>query len=332
MNCLKIFIYIVSISFFLIGVVSAQKDVQDSKDHPLITRYPGSTIVYYNEQDYNEYSIATGPVTGYRTISDWTGVEGKFTRIYYEIGGDVTMNQIYKNYLMAMQKAGFEILAKGLHSTSNNSKEVGGHSWLGTYYIKNPYPTNSNILMGAGSSTTGGSGFIAGKLEKSGGTAYVIFGGREYSTDKKIYMIDIIEETVMDDDLISVNADEMLKGIRADGKIALYGIFFDVNMDLIKPESKTTLDEISTLLRMDPSLNLYVVGHTDITGSFDHNMDLSKRRAVAVVKELISKYGISPVRLTSEGVGPLSPVSTNESEAGRKLNRRVELVAKEQHK
>lgn len=327
---LKINYKLLTILFFLMYSVTtfAQKDVDGSKDHPLITRYPGSTIVYYNEQDYNEYSIATGPVTGYRIISDWTRVEGKFTRIYYEIGGDVTINQIYKNYLTAMQKSGFEILAKGLHPASNNSKEVGGHSWLGTYYIKNPYPPESNILMGAGSSTTGGSGYIAGKLDKSGNTAYVIFGGREYSNEKKIYMIDIIEETVMDDNLIAVNAEEMLKGIRVDGKIALYGIFFDVNKVIVKPESKTTLDEISSLLKMDASLNLYVVGHTDMTGSFDHNMDLSKRRAAAVVKELTSQYGINPARLTPQGVGSLCPISTNESETGRKQNRRVELVAK----
>ena len=313
---------------FLSTNLTAQPDVKNSKDHPLISRYPGSSIVYYDEQEYYLYSIATGPVTGYRTISDWTDVEGKFTRIYYEIPGDVTVTQIYTNYMKAMEKAGFEILAKGMYKDRNVGKDIGGGSWLGTFYAKNNYPTDSNILMGAGSSTTGGTGYIAGKLKRNNGNAYVIIGAREYSVDKKIYMIDIIEETKMEDDLITINAEEMLKGIRADGKIALYGIYFDFDKADVKPESAPTLQEIATLLKNDPKLNLYVVGHTDMKGKLDYNITLSRKRAEAVVKELITNYGIKSSRLTADGVGPLAPVSTNETEDGRKLNRRVELVAK----
>jgi len=63
-------------------------------------------------------------------------------------------------------------------------------------------------------------------------------------------------------------------------------------------------------------------------GKFDYNLDLSKRRAAAVVKELITKYGINQNRLSSDGVGPLAPLATNETENGRGKNRRVELVGK----
>jgi len=108
----------------------------------------------------------------------------------------------------------------------------------------------------------------------------------------------------------------------------LYGIFFDFDKADVKPESEPTLNEIANLLKQDTKLNLYVVGHTDNKGKFDYNVDLSKRRAAAVVKELTKKYGVSPNRLTPDGVGPLAPVSTNETEDGRKLNRRVELVAR----
>lgn len=310
------------------AIAFAQSDVEGSKDHPLISRYPGSHIVYYDEQDYYMYSIATGPVTGYKTISDWLDVEGKFTRIYYELEDNTTVTQIFTNYQNAMQKAGFEILAKGLFKDRNVGKDVGGGSWLGTFYTKNNYPTSSNILMGAGSATSGGTCFIAGKLSKPSGTAYIVVAGKEYSDQKKIYMIDIIEETKMEDDLIKINADEMLKGIKAEGKIALYGIFFDFDKADLKPESEPTLKEIANLLKKDPGLNIYVVGHTDNKGELNYNIELSKKRATAVVKELTTKYGISSTRLTPDGVGPLSPISTNETEDGRKLNRRVELVKK----
>ena len=306
----------------------AQTDIEGSKDHLLISRYPGSHIAYYDEQDYSTYSIATGPVTGYKTISDWLEVEGKFTRIYYELEDNTSITQIFINYRNAMEKAGFEVLAKGLFKDRNVKNDVGGGSWLGTFYAKNNYPTSANILMGAGSATSGGTCFITGKLSKPSGTAYVVVAGKEYSDKKKIYMIDIIEETKMEDDLIKINADEMLKGIKADGKIALYGIFFDFDKAEVKPDSEPTLNEIANLLKKDTKLNLYVVGHTDNKGKFDYNVDLSKRRAAAVVKKLTTKYGVSSTRLSPDGVGPLAPVSTNESEDGRKLNRRVELVAK----
>jgi outer membrane protein OmpA-like peptidoglycan-associated protein len=125
-----------------------------------------------------------------------------------------------------------------------------------------------------------------------------------------------------------VNADEMLNGIKADGKIALYGIYFDFDKSEVKPESEPTLIEISKLLKNNPDLNVYVVGHTDMKGSLDYNITLSKNRADAVANELIEKYGIAQSRLSGHGVGPLCPVSTNDSEEGRKFNRRVELVVK----
>ncbi len=314
--------------FFLASSIFAQTDIEGSKDHPLISRYPGSHIAYYDEQEYSMYSIATGPVTGYKTISEWTDVEGKFTRIYYELEDNTSITQIFTNYRNAMEKAGFDVLAKGLFKDRNVKNDVGGGSWLGTFYAKNNYPTNANILMGAGSATSGGTCFIAGKLSKPSGTAYVVVAGKEYSDKKKIYMIDIIEETKMKDDLIKINADEMLKGIKAEGKIALYGIFFDFDKADVKPESEPILKEIVSLLKKDSKLNLFVVGHTDNKGKFDYNVDLSKRRAAAVVKELTTKYGVSPNRLSPDGVGPLAPVSTNDIEDGRKLNRRVELVAR----
>jgi hypothetical protein len=242
-------VLLILIGLFIGSLVVAQNDVEGSEDHKLISRYPGSVIVYYQQEEYYPYSIAVGPVTGYKTISDWIDVEGKFTRIYYEIPGDVTITQIYRNYKNAMEKAGFKILAEGINKDRNVGKVIGGTSWLGTFYEKNQYPVDSNILMGAGSATVGGSGFIAGELKKNNKTAYVVIGAREYSNDKKIYMVDIIEKTKMEDDLIAINADEMLKGIRGDGKIALYELYFDTDKADVKPESAPTLKEIADLLK-----------------------------------------------------------------------------------
>jgi len=80
------------------------------------------------------------------------------------------------------------------------------------------------------------------------------------------------------------------------------------------------------MLKTNSSLKLYVVGHTDMIGEFEYNMGLSLKRAQAVVKTLVNKYGIAAGRLVGKGAGPLCPVGSNNNESGRTLNRRVELV------
>jgi outer membrane protein OmpA-like peptidoglycan-associated protein len=312
----------------LASLISAQTDIEGSKDHPLITRYPGSFIGYYEEQQYDEYSIATGPQTGYKKIDDWLNVEGKFTRIYYVVKGQVTITEVFRNYINAIQKAGFKILTQGIEPERNVSQKVGGFTFLKTFYERNSFPVNKNINVTNGSSTSGGSCYLAAQFEKAGEKVYIALGGSQYSSNEKVFLLDIIEQTKMEDDLIKVTADEMLKGIKDEGKIAIYGIYFDFDKADVKPESEPALKEIANLLKKNPDLVIFVVGHTDNKGKFEYNIDLSERRADAVVKELTTKYGINLGRVTPEGVGSLSPVATNETEEGRKLNRRVELVAK----
>lgn len=136
------------------------------------------------------------------------------------------------------------------------------------------------------------------------------------------YNITIVEVDKMRQD-ISVNLKE---AIDRDGKIALYGILFDTNKSEIKPESDPTLKQLIDYLNTNPQVNIFVVGHTDNTGDLDSNDKLSKDRASAVVNYLVLTGKISADRITAKGVGPLCPVSTNQNEQGRSLNRRVEIV------
>ncbi len=304
------------------------QDVPGSKDHPVISRYPGSAIGYYEEQKYTIYNVATGPQTGYREIKQWVKPEGKLTRIYYVIKGKTTVTEIYRNYQTALKKGGFKTLAEGVDDARNVSQKVGGRTFLVTFYESNPFPVDKSINIINGSATSGGSGYMAAHLKRPDGEVYVTIGITQFRADEKVAMVDILEKTIMDDDLIKVNADEMLKGIRANGKIALYGIFFDFDKADVKPGSKPALDEIAKLLRENLTMNLYVVGHTDMQGTLDYNKGLSERRAKAVVDQLVKNYGITASRLTGAGVGSLAPVTTNKTDAGRKLNRRVELVEK----
>jgi len=142
------------------------------------------------------------------------------------------------------------------------------------------------------------------------------------------YELKIIEKKAMEQEVVA-DAVSLAQDIRTTGHASVYGIHFDFNKATVKPESEQTLKEIAKLLKQNPKLNLYVVGHTDNVGKIAYNMKLSQTRAEAVVEALVTKHGVSLNRLNPYGVGPLTPVASNETEEGRAVNRRVELVKEE---
>lgn len=135
----------------------------------------------------------------------------------------------------------------------------------------------------------------------------------------------IVEKKAMEQTIVA-DAASLRDGLKATGHVAVEGIFFDTGKSTLKPESAPALAEVAKLLSADPSLKLWVVGHTDTVGAFDGNMALSRSRAEAVVTALTTSHGIAPARLKGWGVGPLAPLASNETEEGRAKNRRVELV------
>ena len=94
-----------------------------------------------------------------------------------------------------------------------------------------------------------------------------------------------------------VDAAAMAKGLGEAGHIALYGIYFDTDKAVVKPESRPTLEQIAKLLAGQPQLNVFIVGHTDNQGAYDYNLDLSRRRAEAVAAELVKNFRIAQARL-----------------------------------
>lgn len=110
------------------------------------------------------------------------------------------------------------------------------------------------------------------------------------------------------------------------GRAEVYGIHFDFDSDVLRPESKPVLDEIAAALRQHADWSLSVEGHTDNIGSDAHNLELSRRRATAVKNALVKAYGFAEARLATTGFGRSRPKGTNETVEGRALNRRVELV------
>ncbi|MCX6335338.1 MAG: OmpA family protein [Bacteroidia bacterium] len=218
--------------------------------------------------------------------------------------------------------------------SSEKTQAVEGHSIFIIYWLKDNVQqpsalqiirNYSNAMKKIGGQLIyeyedGGSQNIVLKLvkDKKETWAYVYAAGNTYN-------INIIEKEAMGQDVVA-DASSMASSIKETGKVAVYGIYFDTGKSTLKPESQPTLQEIAKLLKNDLSLKLFVVGHTDNTGTFDANIKLSLDRATTVVNALVSQYQVNSASLKACGDGPTAPVASNGTEEGKALNRRVELV------
>jgi len=125
---------------------------------------------------------------------------------------------------------------------------------------------------------------------------------------------------------IAVGAPDTRNKLITEGRLVTYGIYFDVNKDVVKPESYATLKEIAAALNENPGVRVKVIGHTDSDGADAANLDLSKRRAESVKNELSKTFGIDASRIETEGMGESKPITPNDTPVNKALNRRVEFV------
>lgn len=285
-------------------------DVPGSADIADIGRFEGSEIVSYDTEDYGRTVFATGPVRSEADIDPTANaIEGEMTRIVYRVPPGSSALEVFRNFETRIGEAGYETVFTGgsdeidryLFANRHPVEILDGIS-LGNelWYLsaRKSSPQAENYLSLLVSPHSGGDGLRVRLI----GAATKAMGNR---------MID---------------AEAMQVAIHESGKVALYGIYFDTDSATLEPESGPTLEQIAALMQDSPQLAVIVVGHTDNQGGFDYNRDLSLRRAKAVADALVSDYSIDAARIRHDGVGYLAPAASNDSEAGRTLNRRVELV------
>ena len=153
-----------------------------------------------------------------------------------------------------------------------------------------------------------------------GGTTWAILDTRSNGA----YDLEIVDEAGLDLSL-EFDAAAMLEALTRDGKVAIYGILFDVNLADLRPGSGEVIDTVAEVLKANPGLWIEVQGHTDSTGTAKRNRQLSLERARAVAAAL-DLYGVEAKRLVPRGFDQDQPVADNATEEGRQQNRRVELV------
>lgn len=295
----------------------AATDVNGAKEHPLLTRFKGAAIAEYKVSAFDEAVLPVKAIPAVDRIgpADLAKVEGKITRIGYVIEGEKTAVEVMRNYEEALGRGAFQIMFQCAAETCG--RDMGG------------YIANSGKVMPTGftASFDDKSRYLLTRRAGPDGDVHVLLWVVEDPANKRTLAYQqIVEARPMAQGQVSVrSASELKKSIDAEGRVAIYGVYFDTAKAEVKPESRPSLEEMARLLVANPALRVYVVGHTDNQGGLVANLDLSQRRADAVVKALAA-LKIDPQRMLAKGVASLAPLGSNTTDAGRARNRRVELV------
>lgn len=304
--------------FAHVSVVTAQSDVEGSGDHPFVERASGSYIFTYQTSEYERISIPTGPAStdGFESMET---LEGEYFQYTYRFEDeDVSTMRVKASYLQALESRGFEIIFKG------SGSDLGYRGGVGLL-IQGDFNRPNRRCCNAGRNSD--IRYLAAK-SADGNMLVSMATFRAQLGMGTVALVDIVQADQMDTTMEHrpLTSSEMGTGLEEHGRVAIQNILFEINSDDILPESADALETIAELMAERPELILLVVGHTDNTGNFDYNLRLSLDRATSVSDYLHYEHGISKDRLQSAGAGMMAPITTNRTEEGRALNRRVELV------
>lgn len=319
----------------LLSVVGAmaQQEVAGARDFPLIKRYEGSRLIGYDIKAFDSFKLLLGKLklgdNGQAAVDAARAVEGRHTRLLYLAPPQRSSLEVFRNYEADLAAKGFTVLFKCSGEDECES--------FGTEIYRVLYPPTgalqNNELSKVAFNVPGEPRYLAASLSRPEGDVFVslyvaVERGDAFpqTKDRAAVLLDVVETKPMDSKMVTVDAAAMAKDIAATGKVALYGLYFDTDKAELKPESAPSLAEIAKLLKGQPGLKVFIVGHTDNVGGYDYNMGLSQRRAKSVVDRLVQQYGIAADRLKPAGAGLIAPVASNDEEAGRAKNRRVEIV------
>jgi OOP family OmpA-OmpF porin len=341
------------VSDILAEVKAPTADRKGSKDNPLLKRYEGSFIIAYEQKSFGEFTLPLSrleEVQGkkdasnnrYHEPKNKKALEGAYTRLVYLIPPSRSPLEVLRNYQDEIKSNGGKILfeckdAECGGDPGRSSSGGGGRMSVAMYLYPQARITDAHGSTGycAVGERIRDQRYVSAEIPDSGAhvsvLAYTLVSPNRRDScnglnDRTVAVVDIVEAKAREQRMVTVQAGEMATAISGTGRITLYGIYFDFNKADVKPESDPTLEQIAKLLKDNAGLKLLVVGHTDNVGGFPFNMDLSQRRANAVVSALTTRFGIGKDRLAPHGVSFASPVASNKTEEGRAKNRRVELV------
>jgi outer membrane protein OmpA-like peptidoglycan-associated protein len=280
-------------------------------DWVLINPYPGSSLKTRESKKDQKLALPEAPVDSSGKPGRSVEVKGRVGRLVWKNPKGKPTQELYDFYAQELSKGGFKPL------WACTGKECGT-------------PTNVTLL-GKVPASADAHYALAQLVRRDLGDVFAVI--QVSPEDTTLLLIEVSATPEQKESItreVTVAASKVTQPVLADalskdGHVALGDILYKSGEVALRPEAASVVKEIASLLKKDAALKLYVVGHTDSQGKYKDNLTVSRKRANWLVKEL-SKQGVASNRLLADGVGPLAPVASNDTDEGRARNRRVELV------
>ncbi|MGM0414368.1 MAG: OmpA family protein [Bacillota bacterium] len=302
-----------------LALVGVSTGIRAEDDLGIVPVYEGSELIYDDNFGFEELPV----ILGEDTVNL---MEGYIRRLWFKAPEGRSPYEVIRNYEAAIENIDGQILFKSRDPQEIEIDDMNFYDYYNSTRQDRGLATNVFSFTYFPEELTE---YMVSKVAVDQTENYIIVaagkGHWAASQDNLTYFeIILLELEGMEMDMVTMA--QLQEGMLVDGRVAIYDIFFDTGQSNVKAESEEALATISEFLLENSDKRYLVVGHTDYVGSYDMNINLSEARAEAVVARLVNDYRISQEQLIAAGVGPAAPVRSNQTEEGRAMNRRVEIV------
>jgi len=277
-----------------------------------IQPFPGARTVANSTRAFEEYWMPLGKLIGEAQAEKYESLGGRWTHIAFVNPSGSSVAEIFRHYEAQVSRAGFEVVyaCKGVECGEGGRKT--NNDW---------WPLSDHRR------------FLAARLRRAEGDLWVsVHVHARAATGPVEHELEVVEvKPPVNPPPPRNEADvaTLAKELKADGRIVLHSLRFVDGKPAVLPESEKVVQAIAELLTREPGLKLHVVVHSDNAMPGPASLDLTRKRAAAVVQTLTRKHRIVSARVQPAGLGPLAPIASNRTDEGRAMNRRVELVPNE---
>ena len=308
------------------------QDVAGSRDSLFVPRFGDATIIGYDQADDEEAILPEGRFRDFGFVAT-RRLEGRVTRIAYAFPRLVPDSRtlstiaIMNHYQDVLKGAGFVTLFE-----CSGAEGCGGFNFgegLTQSMVEAHASEGGNLIIDFLHPVGNDIRYVLATLDRPEGRVTLAFAVARHIGRPPGMFVETVEQppAAPVDPAAGANATGIAAALRVQGRIALYGFHFKNDQAALRGDSHALLDQLSRMLHADPAMRLIIVGHSDSSGTLAQGLALSAARAQAVQQALVTRWKVPAAQLTSLGVGPAAPLASNADEAGRALNRRIELVA-----
>lgn len=301
----------------LIAAAGARGEEQEYT--PEFGALEGAELTHGLTREFDSYRLPTGRFT--REAQPVAAIEGRVREFVYRLDGETSTLEAIRNYQRRFEELGYATVFECA------GDECGGFDFRFNIYLVEPPAMRFDLAdfryLGVADEARGRHAAVI--ASRQGGRLYLQIVAIEGETaPERMTAAEEAPPPLAKPGLARLYA--LARRLTEDGHAALDGIAFEPGSARLTPESEPVLAQVAEILRGRPDLKFLVVGHTDDQGGYDVNLSLSRARAEAVAKSLAAAEGVAATQLKPYGVAYLAPRASNATEAGRALNRRVELV------